>query len=129
MFCLRYVNDDGNICFIYCKSGLTAKDLYNKVTEALSSFVPDLGICHGQSYDGGGAVLGNVNRLSALISRENSKALYTHCARRRLNLVIGTSCKILLMRNLMDVIKDISYFFNFYPIKAEHLQNFLKKYE
>ena len=129
MFCLRYVNDDGNICFIHCKSGLTGKDLYNKVTEALSSFVLDLRNCHGQSYDGGGAVLGNVNRLSALISRENSKARYTHYARRRLNPVISTSCKILFMRNLMDVIKDISYFFNFYPIKAEHLQNFLKKYE
>ena len=29
----------------------------------------------------------------------------------------------------MDVIKDISYFFNFSPIGAEHLQNFIKKYE
>ena len=29
----------------------------------------------------------------------------------------------------MDVIKDISYFFNFSPIRAEHLQNFIKKYE
>ena len=128
-FCLRYVNDDGNICFIHCKSGLTGKDLYNKVTEALSSFILDLRNCHGQSYDGGGTVLGNVNRLSALILRENSKALYTYCARRRLNPVIGISWKILLMLNLMDVIKDISYFFKFYPIQAEHLQNFLKKYE
>ena len=129
MFCLRYVNDDGNICFIHCKTGLNRKDLYNEVTEALSSFGLKLQNCRGQGYDGAAAVFGHVNGLSALISRENSKALYTHCARRRLNLVIGTSCKILLMRNLMDVIKHISYFFNFYPIKAEHLQNFLKKYE
>ena len=46
-FCLRYVNDDGDICedflkFIHCKSGLTGKDLYNKVTEVLSSFGLDL---------------------------------------------------------------------------------------
>ena len=37
--CLRYVNDDGDICedfmkFIHCKSGLTGKDLHNEVTEA-----------------------------------------------------------------------------------------------
>ena len=134
LFCLRYVNDDGNICehfvkLFHCKSSLTGKYLYNKVTKAVSSFVLDLRNSHGQSYDGRGAVLGNVNRLSALTSRENSKALYTHGARRRLNPVIGTSCKILFLRNLMNVIKDISYFFNLYPIQTEHLQNFAKKYE
>ena len=88
MFCLRYVNDDGNICFIHCKSGLTGKDLYNKVTEALSSFCLDLQNCRGQGYDGTGAVSSHVNGLSALFLRENSKALYTHCASHRLNLVI-----------------------------------------
>ena len=29
----------------------------------------------------------------------------------------------------MDVIKDISYFLNFSLIRAEHLQNFIKKYQ
>ena len=48
-FCLRYVNDDGDICedflkFIHCKSGLTGKDLYNEVIEELSSFCLDLQI-------------------------------------------------------------------------------------
>ena len=57
-------------------------------------------------YYGAGAVFGHVNGLSALIMRE--KALYTHCASYRL---CGTSCKISSVRNLMNVIKDISYFF------------------
>ena len=114
-FCLSYVDDDGDICedfvkFIHCKSGLTGKDLYNEVIEALSSFGLDLQNCRGQGYDGGGAVSGHANGLSALILRENSKALYTDCASHRLNLVIGTSCKISSARNLMDVINDISYF-------------------
>ena len=133
-FCLRYVNDDGDICedflkFIHCKSGLTGKDLYNEVTEALTNFGLDLQNCRGQGYDGAGAVSGHVNGLSALILRENSKALYTHCASHRLNLVIGTSCKISSVCNLMDVIKDISYFLFLFTIRAEHLQNFIKKYE
>ena len=114
-FCLRYVNDDGDICkdflkFIHCKSGLTGKDLYSEVAEALTSFGLDLQNCRGQSYDGAGAVSGHVNELSALILRENNKALYTHCASLKLNHVIGTSCKISSVRNLMDVIKEISYF-------------------
>ena len=133
-FCLRYVNDDGDICedfvkFIHCKSGLTGKDLYNEVTEALSSFGLDLRNCRGQRYNGASAVSGHVNGPSALILRKNSKTLYTHCAIHRLNLVIGTSCKISSARNFMDVIKDISDFFNFSPIRTKHLQNFVKKYE
>ena len=59
-------------------------------------------------YYGAGAVSGHVNGLSALIMSENSKALYTHCASHKL---IGTSCKISSVRNLMDVFKDFSYFF------------------
>ena len=132
--CLRYVNDDGDICedfgkFIHCKSGLTGKDLYNEVTEALISFGLDLQNFRGQRYDGAGAASGHVNGLSASILRENSKVLYTYCAIHRLNLVIGTSCKVSSVLSLMDVIKDISYFFNFSRIRAEHLQNFIKKYE
>ena len=132
--CLRYVSDEEDICedfvkFIRCKSGFTGKDLYNEVTETLSSFGLDLRNCRGQDCDGAGAVSSNVSGLSALILRENSKALYTHCASPRLNLVIGTSCKISSVRNLMDVIKDISYFLNFFPIRIEHLQKFVKKYE
>ena len=71
-FCLRYVNDDGDICedflkFIHYKFDLTAKDLYNEVTEALSSFGLDLQNCCGQGYSGAGAVSGHVNGLSVLI--------------------------------------------------------------
>ena len=124
-FCLGYVNDDGGICenflkFIHCKSGLTGKDLYNEVTEALSSFGLAVQNYRGQGYDGAGALSDHVNGLSALILKENSKILYTHCASQRLNLVIATSCKTSSVRNLMDVIKDISHFLNFSPISPEH---------
>ena len=42
-FCLRYVNDEGDICkdfvkSVYCKSGLNGKDLHNEIPETLSSF-------------------------------------------------------------------------------------------
>ena len=77
-FCLRYVNDDGDICedflkFIHCKSGLTGKDLYNEVTEALSSFGLDLQNCRDQGYYATGAVSGHVDGLSDLILREQPR--------------------------------------------------------
>ena len=111
-FCLKYVNDDGDIYkdfvkFIHCKSGLTGKGSYNEFTEALNSFVVDFRNSPGQRYHGAGVVSGHFNGLSALILRENSKDLYTHCASYRLNFVIGISRKISSVRNLMNVIKDI----------------------
>ena len=79
------------------------------ITEALSSF--GLGQnCYGQGYDGTGAASGCVNGLSAFILRQNNMALYTHCVSPRMNLVICTSSKILSVLNLINVIKDISYF-------------------
>ena len=82
--------------------------------------------CLGQGYDGAGAVSGVVNSLSALILKENEKALYTYCASHRLNLAISTSCKITRIRNLMNTIKEITYFFHFSPICLEHLQRIIK---
>ena len=80
-FCLKYFNDDRDICedfmkYIHCKSGLTGKDLNNEVTEALNSL--DLQNCRGQGYDGVGTLSSHVNGVSALILRDNRKALYTY---------------------------------------------------
>ena len=87
-------------------------------------------ICDEASDASNRHISAHVNGLSALTFNKISKAFYTHCANHRLNLVIGTSCKMAPVRNLMDVIKDSScFFFYFSPFKTEHLQNFLKKYE
>ena len=63
--------------FIDCKSGVNGQDLYNEFTEALSIFGLDLQNCRGQGYDSAGAVSGDVNGLSVLILRENSR-LFIH---------------------------------------------------
>ena len=83
LFCLRYVDNDEDICedfvkFIHCKSGLTGKDLYNEVTETLSSFGLDLQNCCGQGYDGAGAVCGHVDGISALMLREKIVRRFIH---------------------------------------------------
>ena len=108
-FCLRYVDKKGEICedflkFVHFKSGLTGKDLFKEVVATLNELGLDLKNCRGHGYDGAGAVSGVFNGLSALILKENEKALYTHCANDRLNLAISTSCKITSIRNLMNTI-------------------------
>ena len=68
---------------------------------------------------------GKVNSLAALFLKENPKALYTHCARHRLNLAICSSCDIVTVRNLISTVKDVTYFFKLSPIRADHLQKFV----
>ena len=56
--------------------------------------------------------------------KKNPKALYIHCASHRLNLAICTRCNIKSIRNLISTVKDITYFINFLPIRADHLVKF-----
>ena len=130
-FCLRYVDKKSEICedflkLVHCKSGLTDKDLFKGVVDTLNEPRRDLKICRRQGYDGAWAVSGAVNGLSALILKENEKVLYTHGAKHRLSLAISTSCKITRIRNLMNTIKEITYFYNFSPIGSENLQPIIK---
>ena len=50
----------------HCQSGLTGKDLYNKIISSLESFNLDIQNYLGQGYDGAGAVAGKVNGLAGL---------------------------------------------------------------
>ena len=129
-FCLRYIDENDDICedflkYIHCPSGLTGKDLYNEIISSLESFNLDIQNCCGQGYDGAGAVAGKVNGLAALFLKENPKALYPRCASHRQNLAICSPCDIVSVRNLMITVKYVKYFFKFSPIRADHLEKFI----
>ena len=65
-----------------------------------------------QGYDGAGAVSGHTKGLSTRILRINRQALYVHCHSHRLNICVSNSCKVQPVRNVMDNMKDVSYFVN-----------------
>ena len=66
---------------------------------------------------------GKKSGVSSRILKLNDKAeLYVHCFNHRLNLVIAKSCNIQKVRNLMGIIKEISYFFNLSPKKRAILE-------
>ena len=69
--------------------------------------------CCGQGYDGTGAVAGKDKRLQTQIDRVNPKALYKHCTSHQLNLAVVALCKKQRVRNVMEQIKEITYFFSF----------------
>ena len=51
--------------------------------------------------------------MAAHTIKKNPKAIYTHCFSHRLNLSICKTCKIPSVANMMEQIKELSYFFNF----------------
>ena len=94
-----------------------AETIIGKVKEAKLYSI----ICDEASDASNRHISAHVNGLSALTFNKISKAFYIHCANHRLNLVIGTSCKMAPVRNLMDVIKDSSCFFFIFLLLKQNI--------
>ena len=122
---LRFV-DKNNIIreefvrFLEYKNGLKGVGLYQTIKEFLESVGLHILDCCGQRYDGAGTLAGKDKGLQTQIRRVNSKALYAHCASRRLNLIVVASCKKQQVRNVMEQIKEITYLFTF-PVPRKNI--------
>jgi len=77
--------------------------------------------CRGQCYDGAGNMSGRLNGASSLIRAEHDKAIYVHCMNHRLNLCFADTCQLPLVRNMMDVVRKLSEFFDNSPKRQQHL--------
>ncbi|XP_057299418.1 52 kDa repressor of the inhibitor of the protein kinase-like [Hydractinia symbiolongicarpus] len=128
---LRYVDStceikEDFIRFLHCSEGLSGADLFSTIMKCLKE---DLGLdimdCRGQGYDGAGSVSGHINGLSSHILRLNSKAIYTHCHSHKLNLTVCDSLDILLVSEVFDKVKELSYFFNLSETRQKVLQKFV----
>ena len=58
----------------------------------------------------------------------NEKAIYTHCHSHRLNSVVPASCNIQIVRNVLDQIKELSYFFNYSEPRQKILDACIENY-
>ena len=105
-----YLSEDGT-------TGAAIKDL-------IIGAVGDLGLsmddCRGQCYDGAGNMSGRLNGASSLIRAEHDKAIYVHCMNHMLNLCVADTCKLPLVRNMLDVVRKLSEFLDNSP-KRQHL--------
>ena len=99
--------------FLYCDLGLSGEALAEAVLGGLINLGLDIRNSLGHDYDGAAAVSRHINRLSARIFKVNSKTVWMQCHSVRLSLVIGASCNIRCVRNVLHQIKEISYFFKF----------------
>nr|XP_047145808.1 zinc finger MYM-type protein 1-like [Hydra vulgaris]XP_047145866.1 zinc finger MYM-type protein 1-like [Hydra vulgaris] len=108
--------------FLHCELGSTGEALCKTILSSLKDFSLDISNCRGQGYDGASSATGHVKGIAKRIKDLNHKAVYTHCFSHRLNLSVINSCKIQEVRNMMEHVKQLSYFFNF----SESRQNLLE---
>ncbi|MCG8621539.1 MAG: DUF4371 domain-containing protein, partial [Proteobacteria bacterium] len=66
--------------FFDCHTGISGRNLSDKIKSTLEGFGLDLSCLRGQAYDGAGNMAGSVNGTAALISAEYPLAMYLHCA-------------------------------------------------
>ena len=105
------------IQFLECEPGTSGQELSLKIVNVIRNLGLEIGNLSGQGYDGAGNMAGKKSDVSSRIFKLNDKALYVHCFNYRFNLVIDKSCNIHKVKNLMGVIREISYFFQSFPPK------------
>ena len=65
----------------------------------------------GQCYDGASNMSGAVSGYKSIGLQEAPLALYFHCAAHRLNLAVGSACKIQAFKNAESYVGEIASFF------------------
>ena len=110
---LRYVDRD---------TGTSANAIASKIKVALSDLGLDLENVRGQVYDGVSNMNGRNAGTARLLTEENNLAIYIHCFAHCLNLSVLGSCKLQVVKNMMNKVRCVSEFF-IYPKRAEFLKS------
>ena len=109
--------------FFECDTGISGRNLSDKIKSTLNRFGVGLSCLRGQAYDGAGNMAGSVNGTASLISAESPLAIYLHCASHCLNLAVVKSLEVTSVRNMMGVIGRVYQFVAAHP---KHQRAFTK---
>ena len=125
--CIRYVDDEYVVnedsLGIHCIPNIKAETLFVALKNVLACCGLSLSLCRGQAYDGASAMQGRRKGLATLIKTEVPAALPVHCLAHSLNLCLqDASRKILLLRDAIDLVREIAKLINFSP-KRKYLFN------
>ena len=116
---IRFVSNDCPyerfLGFIKCENGVTGEAIAENFFTQLSLWQLPVLFLRGQSYDGAGAMSGQIMGAASRISSKYPKAVYVHCAAHRLNLCIVKCSKIRTVSNMIDTVNSVPHFFNNSP--------------
>ncbi len=105
--------------FIYCNKGISGADIFAYIKKELVELGLNLTRCRGQEFVGAGNIAGKYNGAARLFQNEYPLAAFVHCASHRFNLCVANSCFMQMVRNMMNVVKEVSDFFNNSPKRQE----------
>ncbi len=115
--CVRFLQEDGEIKireeflgFVKAER-TTGRALADKFLDTLDDYGVMMAQIRAQSYDGAPNMSGIHNGVQELIRRQYPHAVYVYCRAHCLNICIIHSCRLPLVRNMMDTIQQISYSF------------------
>ena len=128
---LRFVDSGMNIREDFIQfvhfNGFSGEELAATIMRTLNNHSLELPNCIGQAYDGAWAVPSVKNGCSSVILRSNKYPLYTHCYSHRMNLAISKRFTFQCIRNVLEHIKEISYFFNISEPGHQQLKRNIKE--
>ncbi|XP_029197148.2 52 kDa repressor of the inhibitor of the protein kinase-like [Acropora millepora] len=127
--CLRFVDEGKNIREEFIEFVHMDKVSGHSIAILHSLDEKQLDATHirSQTYDGAAAMSSENVGVQKRIREVSSWAMYSHCAGHCLNLVIVHSCKIPLVRNTIDKMKEVCLFFNYSPKREGLLKSVISK--
>ena len=91
----------------------------------------DLDNCRGQAYDGATAMSCALRGVAAIVSSQMKvpgSAPYTHCRSHCINLSVASACKERPIRQFMDDLTSLCYFFSNSPKRQQYFEEFIAKF-
>jgi hypothetical protein len=124
---IRWVSDDYTVSEdpvgLYCLPDTTANTITKVLKDLLIRCAFPINLCSGQAYDGAANMQGIRKGVATQIRAECPAALPVHCFAHSLNLCLqDAGRKISLLRDALDVVREISQLIRFSP-KRSHLFN------
>lgn len=125
--CIRFVDTKKNIREEFLEFGrctqVNGEAITNEILRILDKAGLEIKDCRGQGYDGASNMSSEAVGVQGRIKSMCEKAVYTHCCGHNLSLVVVSACKLPVVRNVLDKVKDVTQMF----VKGSKKMNLLQE--
>ena len=113
--CVRFVDKECNIREEFLEFGkcvqTNGESIFKELMRIIEKAGLDIELCRGKGYDGASNMLSETVGVQQRIKELCEKAVYTHCCGHNLSLVVVSACKISVVYNMLDTVKETSRLF------------------
>ena len=113
--CVRLVVNECNIREEFLEFGkyvqTNGESIFKELMRIIEKAGLDTELCRGQGYDGASNMSSEIVGVQQRIKELCEKAVYTHCCGHNLTLAVVSACKISVVYNMVDTVKETSRVF------------------